>query len=173
MSLPLATSPHLIVTCHTSSPVGPNSRQTSTASMNSCNVSFLSSINQFHEFIWIMRSTITAPCRSHQKAEIDAKAAPAPSSLPSRRCSPSKKDKHGGEAAIPSSIPSIMLAAMNAANAAAVAVANPWRSIKFPLAPIPKQHLYHHPCPPSAIAPARRTNTGEKPPYHHPSPPSG
>jgi hypothetical protein len=50
--------------------------------------------------------------------------------------SPSKKDKHGGEAAIPPSVPSITLAAVNAANAAAVAGANPWRSIKFPLAPI-------------------------------------
>jgi hypothetical protein len=32
--------------------------------------------------------------------------------------------------------PSIKLAAVNAANAAAVAAANPWRSIEFPLAPI-------------------------------------
>jgi hypothetical protein len=104
--------------------------------MNSCNVSFLSSINQFHVFIWIMRSTITAPRHSHQNAGIDAKAAPAPSSLPSWRYSPSKKDKHGGEAAIPPSVPSITLAAVNAANATAVAAANPWRSIKFPLAPI-------------------------------------
>ncbi len=50
-SLSLATSPLLVVTRHTSLPVGPTSRQTSTASINSCNVSFLSSINQFHEFI--------------------------------------------------------------------------------------------------------------------------
>jgi hypothetical protein len=83
-----------------------------------------------------MRSTITAPRRSRQNAEIDAKAAPAPSSLPSRHHSPSKKDKHGGEATIPPSVPSITLAAVNAANAVAVAAANPWRSIKFPLAPI-------------------------------------
>jgi hypothetical protein len=83
-----------------------------------------------------MRSTIISPCRSHRNARIDAKAAPAPSSLPSQRYSPSKKDKHGGEAAIPPSVPSITLAAVNAANAAAVAAANPWRSIKFPLAPI-------------------------------------
>jgi hypothetical protein len=134
MSLPLATSPHLVVTRHTSSQVGPTSHQTSRASMNSCNVSFLSSINQFHVFIWIMRSTITAPCRSHRNARIDAKAAPVPSSLPSFRYSPSKKDKHKGEAAIPPFVPSIMLAAVNAANAAAVAAANPWRSIEFPLA---------------------------------------
>jgi hypothetical protein len=83
-----------------------------------------------------MRSTITAPCRSPQNAGIDAEAAPAPSSLPSQRYSPSKKDKHGGEAAIPPSVPSITLAAVNAANAAAVTAANPWRSIEFPLAPI-------------------------------------
>jgi hypothetical protein len=83
-----------------------------------------------------MRSTITAPRRSRRNAGIDAKAAPAPSSLPSRRYSPSKKDKHGGEAAIPPSVPSITLAAVNAANAAAVAAANPWRSIKFLLTPI-------------------------------------
>jgi hypothetical protein len=106
------------------------------ASMKSCNVSFLSSINQFHLFIWIMMSTITAPRRSRRNAGIDAKAAPAPSSLPSWCYSPIKKDKHGGEAAIPPSIPSITLAAKNAAKAAAVAAANPRRSIKFSLAPI-------------------------------------
>jgi hypothetical protein len=84
-----------------------------------------------------MRSTITAPCCSRQNAGIDAKARPAPSSLPSRRYSSSKKDKQGGEAAIPPSVPSITLAAVNASsNAAAVAAAHPWRSIKFPLAPI-------------------------------------
>ncbi len=83
-----------------------------------------------------MRSTITAPRCSRQNAGIYAKAAPAPSSLPSWRYSPSKKDKHGGEVAIPPSIPSIMLAAVNAANPAAVAAAIPWRSIEFPLAPI-------------------------------------
>jgi hypothetical protein len=80
-----------------------------------------------------MRSTITAPCRSCQNAGIDAKAAPAPLSLPSRSYSPRKKDNHGGESAIPPSVPSIALAAVNAANAAAVAATNPWRSIKFPL----------------------------------------
>jgi hypothetical protein len=83
-----------------------------------------------------MRSTITAPRHSHQNIGIDTKAAPAPSSLPSRCYSPSKKDKHRGEATIPPSVPFITLAAVNAANAAAVAAANPWRSIKFPLAPI-------------------------------------
>jgi hypothetical protein len=83
-----------------------------------------------------MRSTITAPRRSRRITGIDAEAAPAPSSLPSQRYSPSKKDKHGGEAAIPPSVPSITLAAVNAANAAAVAAANPRRSIKFLLAPI-------------------------------------
>jgi hypothetical protein len=81
-----------------------------------------------------MRSTITAPCCSHQNAKKDAEARPVPSSLPSRRYSSSKKDKHRGEAAIPPFIPSIMLAAVNASNAAAVAAADPWRSIKFPLA---------------------------------------
>ncbi len=82
-----------------------------------------------------MRSTITALHRS-RRAGIDVEAAPAPSSLPSRHYSPSKKDKHGREAAIPPFVPSITLAAVNAANAAAVAAANPWRSIEFPLAPI-------------------------------------
>ncbi len=61
---------------------------------------------------------------------------PAPSSLPSRRYSPSKKDRHIGEAAIPPAVPSITLAAVNAANAAAVAAANPCRRIACPLAPI-------------------------------------
>jgi hypothetical protein len=83
-----------------------------------------------------MRSTITIPCRSHRKAGRDSQAAPAPSSLPSRRYSPSKEDKHGGEAAIPPSVPSITLAAVNAANAAAVAAINPCRRIACPLAPI-------------------------------------
>ena len=55
---------------------------------------------------------------------------PDPSSHPSRRTTPSKKDRHGGGAAIPLSVPSVTLAAANAAtanaaNAAAVAAANP------------------------------------------------
>jgi hypothetical protein len=83
-----------------------------------------------------MRSTITVPCHSHQNAGRDTQAAPAPSSLPSQHYSPSKKDRHGGEAAIPPSVPSIIVAAVNAANAAVVAAANPCRSIKFPLASI-------------------------------------
>ncbi len=83
-----------------------------------------------------MRSTITVPHRSHRNAGRDAQAAPAPSSLPSQHYSPSNKDRHRGEAAIPPFIPSITVAAGNAANAAAVAVPNPCRSIKFPLAPI-------------------------------------
>jgi hypothetical protein len=57
-----------------------------------------------------------------------------PSSLPSRRCIPSKKDEQGGKAAITPSIPSITLAAVNAANAAAVAAANPCRKPACPLA---------------------------------------
>ncbi len=72
-----------------------------------------------------MRS-ITSPCRSCRNAGQQ----PEPSSQPSRLKSPSKKDRHGGGAAIPPSVPSITLAAVNAAtvnaaNAAAVAAANP------------------------------------------------
>jgi hypothetical protein len=67
-----------------------------------------------------MRS-ITSPRRSH----CNAGQQPEPSSLPSWRNIPSKKNRHGGGATIPPSIHSITLAAVNAANAAAVAVANP------------------------------------------------
>ncbi len=72
-----------------------------------------------------MRSS-TSPCRSRRNAGQQ----PEPSSQPSRRKTPSKKDKHGGGAAIPPSVPPITLAAANAAtanaaNAAAVAAANP------------------------------------------------
>jgi hypothetical protein len=74
------------------------------------------------------------PHHSHQTAGRDAQAASAPSSLPSRCYCPSKKNRHGREAAIPPSILSITVAAVNTANAAAVAVANLCRSIKFPLA---------------------------------------
>jgi hypothetical protein len=80
-----------------------------------------------------MRSTTTVPHRSHQNAGRDAQAAPAPSSLLSRRYSPSKKDRRGGEAALTPSVPSITVAAVNAANAA-VAATNPCGSIKFPSA---------------------------------------
>ncbi len=59
------------------------------------------------------------------RAPYHAQAAPAPSSLPFQRYSPSKKDKQGAEATIAPSAPSITLAAVNAANAAAVAAANP------------------------------------------------
>ncbi len=83
-----------------------------------------------------MRSTITVPRRSRRNATRDSQKAPAPSSLPSGRYSPSKRYKHGGEAAIVPSVPSITLAAVNAANAAAVAAANPCRRIACPLAPI-------------------------------------
>jgi hypothetical protein len=83
-----------------------------------------------------MRSTITVPCCSSQNAGRDAQAAPAPPSLPSQRYSPSKKDRHVGEVAIPPAIPSITLAAVNAANAAAVAAANPCWRISCPLTPI-------------------------------------
>ncbi len=83
-----------------------------------------------------MRSTNTISRRSRQNAERDAQAAPALSSLPSRRCSPSKKIRHRGEAAIPPSVPSITVLAVNAANATAVAAANPCGSIKFPSASI-------------------------------------
>jgi hypothetical protein len=67
-----------------------------------------------------MRS-ITSPRRSRRNAARQ----PEPSSLPSRRNIPSKKDRHGGGAAILPSVPSITLATVNAANAAAVAAANP------------------------------------------------
>ncbi len=55
---------------------------------------------------------------------------PEPSSHPSQQTTTSKKNRHGGGAAIPTSVPSITLAAVNAAaanaaNAAAVAAANP------------------------------------------------
>jgi hypothetical protein len=83
-----------------------------------------------------MRSTITVPRRSRRNTARDAQAAHAPSSLPSQHYSPFQKDKHGGEAAIPPSVPSITLAAVNAANAAAVAATNPPRRIACPLAPI-------------------------------------
>ncbi len=81
-----------------------------------------------------MRSTITVPHRSHRNAARDAQAAPVPSSLPSLRYSPSKKDKHWGEATIAPSIPSITLAAVNADNATAVTAANPCKKIVCPLA---------------------------------------
>jgi hypothetical protein len=84
-----------------------------------------------------MRSTTTVPCCSSRNAGRDAQAATAPSSLPSRRYSPSKKDRHVGEAAIPPSVPSITLADVNASDAAAaVASANPCRRIACPLSPI-------------------------------------
>jgi hypothetical protein len=66
-----------------------------------------------------MRS-ITSPRRSRGNAGQQ----PEPSCLPSQRNIPSKKDRHGGGATIPPSVPSITLAA-KAANAAAVAAANP------------------------------------------------
>jgi hypothetical protein len=72
------------------------------------------------------------PRCSSQNAGRDAQAAPAPSSLPSRCYSPSKKDRHVGEAAILPSVPSITLAGVNAANTAAVAAANPCRRIACP-----------------------------------------
>jgi hypothetical protein len=83
-----------------------------------------------------MRSTTTVPHHSRQNSGRDAQAAPAPSSLPSWCYSPSKKDRHGGEAAVPPSVPSITVAAVSAANATAVAAANPCRRIGFPSAPI-------------------------------------
>jgi hypothetical protein len=72
-----------------------------------------------------MRS-ITSPRRSRRNAGQQ----PEPASQPSRQKTPSKKDRHGGGAAIPPSILSITLAAANAAaanaaNAAAVAAADP------------------------------------------------
>jgi hypothetical protein len=77
-----------------------------------------------------MRS-ITSPRRSRRNAGQQ----PEPTSQPSRQKNPSKKDRHGGGAAILPSVPSITLAAANAApanaaaanaaNAAAVAAANP------------------------------------------------
>jgi hypothetical protein len=82
-----------------------------------------------------MKSTNTLPHHSHRTAAKDAQAAPAQSSLPSRRYSPSKKDKQGGKAAITPSAPSITLVALNAVNAAAVTAANPHRKPACPLAP--------------------------------------
>jgi hypothetical protein len=72
-----------------------------------------------------MRS-ITSPRRSRRNAGQQ----PEPSLQPSRQTNPCKKDRHGRGAAIPLSIPSIILAIANAAaanptNAAAVAAANP------------------------------------------------
>jgi hypothetical protein len=83
-----------------------------------------------------MRSTTTVSRHSCQNAGRDAQAAPAPSSLPSWHYSPSKKDRRGGVAAMPPSVPSITVAAVNAANATAVAAANLHGSIEFPSAPI-------------------------------------
>jgi hypothetical protein len=83
-----------------------------------------------------MRSTTTVPRHSRRNAGRDAQAAPVPSSLPSRHYSPSKKNRHRGEAAVPPSVPSITVAAVNAAKATAVAAANPHGSIEFPSAPI-------------------------------------
>jgi hypothetical protein len=82
-----------------------------------------------------MKSTTTLPHRSSRNAAKDAQAQPMPSSLPSRRFSPSKKDKQGGKTSLTPSIHSITLAAVNAANAAAVAATNPCRKPPCPLAP--------------------------------------
>jgi hypothetical protein len=82
-----------------------------------------------------MKSTNTLPCRSRRNSAKDAQAVAAPSSLPSQRYSPSKKDNQRGKAAITPSVPSITLAAVNAADAAAVAAANPHRDLACPLAP--------------------------------------
>jgi hypothetical protein len=82
-----------------------------------------------------MKSTNTLPRRSHRNMAKDAQAAPSPSSLPSQHCSPSKKEEQGGNAALTPSFPSITLAAVNAANAAAVTAANPHRKFTCPLAP--------------------------------------
>jgi hypothetical protein len=62
---------------------------------------------------------------SFRRSRRNAGQQPEPSSLPSQRNIPSKKDRHRGGAAIPPSVPSITLATVNAANAAAVAAANP------------------------------------------------
>jgi hypothetical protein len=72
-----------------------------------------------------MRSIISPRCSCRNAGQ-----QPEPSSQPSQGKTPSKKDRHGGGAAIPPSVPSITLAtanaaAANAANAAAVAAANP------------------------------------------------
>ncbi len=65
MQLPLATAPHH-VTMHHTSRGGCTSPQTSSTSLNSSNMSFLSSINHFIEFIWIIKSAIAVPRRSHR-----------------------------------------------------------------------------------------------------------
>jgi hypothetical protein len=82
-----------------------------------------------------MKSTNTPPHRSHRNTAKDAQAAPAPTSQPSRCCSPCKKDKQGGKATITTSVPSNILATVNAANAAAVAATNPFSKLACPLAP--------------------------------------
>ncbi len=82
-----------------------------------------------------MKSTNTLSRCSCRNVAKDSQAAPAPSSLPSQRCSSSKKDEQGGKAAITPSVPSIALAAVNAANAAAVTAANPCRKPACSLAP--------------------------------------
>jgi hypothetical protein len=72
-----------------------------------------------------MRSITSPRCSCHNAGQ-----QPDPSSHPSQQTTPSKKDRHGGGAAIPPSVPSITLAAAkaaaaNAANATAAAAANP------------------------------------------------
>jgi hypothetical protein len=79
-----------------------------------------------------MKSTTMLPCCSRRKVAKDAQAAPVQSPLPSRHCSSSKQDKKGGKAALTPAIPSITLAAVNAANATAVAIANPCRNPTTP-----------------------------------------
>ncbi len=82
-----------------------------------------------------MKSTNTLPCRHRRNMAKDSQTAPVPSSLPSRHCSPSKKDEQGGKATITPSVPFITLAVVNAANAAAVTAANPCRKPACSLAP--------------------------------------
>jgi hypothetical protein len=99
-----------------------------------------------------MKSTTTLPRHSRRNVTKDVQAQPVPSSLPSQCFSPSKKDKQGGKAALTPSIPSITLAAVNAAKAAAVATANPHRKTARLLAPTADASAPVHSTLPSGVA---------------------
>ncbi len=99
-----------------------------------------------------MKSTTRLPHCSRRKAARDAQAAPMQSPLPSRHCSPSKQDRKGGEAALTPAVPFITFAAVNAANAVAVAAANPCRNPAAPSAPAVDAEAPVHSTLPASIA---------------------
>jgi hypothetical protein len=70
------------------------------------------------------------PCRSIRNVAKDAQAAQGHSQSPllSWHRSPCKQDKKGGKAALAPAVSSITFAAVDAANAAAVAATNPHRN---------------------------------------------